>query len=260
MLQFWKIYIFDICQNFNQRQFDQWFLVLLCVLLVLNKFNKQYLTNLVYLNILEIIENLFIALMKLAILQYFCFIFFFFLIAFNLYEQNFYNQIVSQLKENESIQKSPQFDFIKKHGEVRFKQRFINNSNFLIYSISIIQIQCSNLFLLKRSFCFVIDFIVFTPFFSVYQYRQIQIMMMQLISRNILNYFLIVHKYVSSQKKLFKWKIILNEDQYILILIKIFHKIFKQKIFFLSFATKIIKIKTIRWSKPYFVYKIIILI
>ncbi|CAD8086391.1 unnamed protein product [Paramecium sonneborni] len=122
-------------------------------------------TNLVCLDILEMIGNFFIALITLAFLQpYFIFVIFF-IIALNLYQYNFYNQIVSQLKENELIQRSPLFDFIKKTlgGSIQikvykqqnqFKKQFLDLSN--IYNLNAL-----TYFYQTRSFCFNIDFIGF---------------------------------------------------------------------------------------------------
>ncbi|CAK69303.1 unnamed protein product (macronuclear) [Paramecium tetraurelia] len=122
-------------------------------------------TNIVCLDVLELIGNFFIALITLAILQPYFIFMICFIIVLNLYQYHFYNKIVSQLKENELIQRSPLFDFIKKTlgGSIQirvyeqqdlFKKQFLDlsnkcNLNSLTYFYSI------------RSFCFNIDFIGF---------------------------------------------------------------------------------------------------
>ncbi|CAK67718.1 unnamed protein product (macronuclear) [Paramecium tetraurelia] len=122
-------------------------------------------TNQVCLDILEMIGNFFIALITLAILQpYFIFVIFF-IIALNLYQYNFYNQIVSQLKENELIQRSPLFDFIKKTlgGSIQikvYKQQNLFKKQFLDLS-NVYNLNALTYFYQTRSFCFNIDFIGF---------------------------------------------------------------------------------------------------
>ncbi|CAD8116773.1 unnamed protein product [Paramecium sonneborni] len=71
-------------------------------------------TNQVCLDILELIGNFLFALVTLAILQPFFLIMIIGLLLIDLYLYSFYNKIISQLKENELIQRSPLFDFIKK--------------------------------------------------------------------------------------------------------------------------------------------------
>ncbi|CAD8192264.1 unnamed protein product [Paramecium octaurelia] len=71
-------------------------------------------TNQVCLDILELIGNFLFALVTLAILQPFFLIMIMALLLIDIYIYSFYNKIISQLKENELIQRSPLFDFIKK--------------------------------------------------------------------------------------------------------------------------------------------------
>ncbi|CAD8095839.1 unnamed protein product [Paramecium sonneborni] len=122
-------------------------------------------TNQVCLDILEMIGNFMISLITLAILQPYFIFMICFILALNLYQYNFYNKIISQLKEIELIQRSPLFDFIKNSlgGSIQikingqqnlFREKFIDlsnkcNLNSLTYIYS------------TRSFCFNIDFIGF---------------------------------------------------------------------------------------------------
>ncbi|CAD8180189.1 unnamed protein product [Paramecium pentaurelia] len=122
-------------------------------------------TNQVCLDILELIGNFLFALVTLAILQPFFLIMIIALLLIDIYIYSFYNKIISQLKENELIQRSPLFDFIKKTLGGAVQVRVYGQREWFIKQFYDLSNQCNlnslTYYYQARCFGFNIDMIGF---------------------------------------------------------------------------------------------------